>query len=64
MVDSSSLNNEALDKVINQLVASRGKRTEIAKDIVSKICAAVRTVFLEEHTMMEIEAPINICGKA
>ena len=64
MVDTATpLETEKLDEVINQLLDSRGKRTLIDKAIVSRICSDVRTVFLEEETMLKLEGPIHICGK-
>jgi serine/threonine-protein phosphatase PP1 catalytic subunit len=55
-----------LDGVINQCLAARGskpgKLVQVAESQLKALCAAAREVFLSQSSLLELEAPVNLCG--
>lgn len=56
----------ALDDLIRRLLDARGGRTarpaQLADAEIRKLCAAAKDVFLSQPNLLELEAPINVCG--
>lgn len=54
-----------LDGIINRLVGARpGKEVELSEEEIGQLCVASRNIFLSQPNLLELEAPIKICGKA
>ncbi|KAM7278796.1 hypothetical protein ACFE04_005930 [Oxalis oulophora] len=54
-----------LDSVINRLLEVRGKpgkQVQLSEEEIKKLCFASRDVFLRQPNLLELEAPIKICG--
>ncbi|GJN35432.1 hypothetical protein PR202_gb24209 [Eleusine coracana subsp. coracana] len=53
----------ALDDLIRRLLAARdGRDADITDAEIRQLCGAARPLFLSEPTLLELEAPIKICG--
>ncbi|CAG5117040.1 unnamed protein product [Candidula unifasciata] len=63
MTDSSSFD---VDKIISQLLSVRtnrpGKEVKLSRDSIHALLDHVTNVFLEQPTLLEISAPVTICG--
>ncbi|KAJ0397441.1 hypothetical protein P43SY_009296 [Pythium insidiosum] len=64
MTDSSLV---VVDNVIKKLLAVQDKPsqtevTDLTTEEVMVLCRKVRTIFLEQPALLEVPAPINICG--
>ena len=42
--------------------AKPGKRVQVPETQVKALCAAVREVFMSQNALLELEAPLKICG--
>uniref|UniRef100_A0A7S2ZI23 Serine/threonine-protein phosphatase n=1 Tax=Rhodosorus marinus TaxID=101924 RepID=A0A7S2ZI23_9RHOD len=55
-----------VDEVIKQLLALRGQRpgrhVQLRESDVKQLCVEARQVFMKQNTLLELEAPIKICG--
>lgn len=52
-----------IDKVINKLLSSSGKDCkDLTEAEIRGICLKSREIFLEQPMLLELEAPIKICG--
>lgn len=55
-----------IDKIIERLLEVRsfppGKLVHLKESEISALCAAARDVFMERPVLLELEAPIKICG--
>lgn len=56
-----------LDDIINRLLEFRNARTvrqvQISEAEIRSLCSASREIFLQQPNLLELEAPIKICGK-
>lgn len=56
-----------LDDIINRLLEFRQARTarqvQLSESEIRQLCAASREIFLQQPNLLELEAPIKICGK-
>ncbi|KAG8093880.1 hypothetical protein GUJ93_ZPchr0012g19929 [Zizania palustris] len=56
----------ALDDLIRRLLVARGGRTarptQLSDAEIRRLCAAAKDVFLSQPNLLELEAPIKICG--
>ena len=63
----TSIDPAVLDDVIRRLTEIRstrhGKQVQISETGIKQICAAAREIFLQQPNLLELEAPIKICGK-
>ena len=61
MVDTSDI-----DKIIEKLLESRGKKQasnmNLTETQIKNICIKAREIFLSQPMLLELEAPIKICG--
>ncbi|CAL5208398.1 unnamed protein product [Lathyrus oleraceus] len=54
-----------LDDIINRLLEVRsrpGKQVQLSEAEIRQLCAAAREIFLQQPNLLELEAPIKICG--
>lgn len=54
-----------LDSVINRLLEVRGKpgkQVQLSEGEIRQLCLASRDIFLRQPNLLELEAPIKICG--
>ena len=63
----SKSDNEFLDKIISKLLTVQGKppQTEVANlemEEIMFLCKKARAVFLSQPMLLEVLAPVNICG--
>jgi serine/threonine-protein phosphatase PP1 catalytic subunit len=56
---------EGLDGLIERLLEgrrNRGKRIQLAESEIRKLCIIAKDVFLSQPILLELEAPVNVCG--
>jgi serine/threonine-protein phosphatase PP1 catalytic subunit len=56
---------EGLDGLIEKLLEARnnrGKRIQLVESEIRNLCTKAKEVFLNQPNLLELEAPINICG--
>lgn len=56
-----------LDDIINRLLEVRGrpgKQVQLSESEIRQLCAASREIFLQQPNLLELEAPIKICGNS
>lgn len=55
-----------LDDIINRLLEFRQARTvrqvQLSEAEIRQLCCASREIFLQQPNLLELEAPIKICG--
>ncbi|CAA3023380.1 Hypothetical predicted protein [Olea europaea subsp. europaea] len=55
-----------LDDIINRLLEFRSTRTvrqvQLSENEIRALCTASREIFLSQPNLLELEAPIKICG--
>ncbi|CAN6172656.1 unnamed protein product [Urochloa humidicola] len=60
------METEAVDDMIRRLLEARGGRTprnaQVTDAEIRRLCAAAKDVFLSQPNLLELEAPIKICG--
>jgi len=54
--------DEVIDKCLEVKGGKPGKLVQIPEAQVKALCTAVRTVFLDQSALLELEAPLKICG--
>jgi serine/threonine-protein phosphatase PP1 catalytic subunit len=64
---SSSLDPIDIDGIIEKLLSVRGarpgKQVNLTEDEIRGLCLHSREVFLSQPILVELEAPIKICGR-
>ncbi|KAL9679719.1 hypothetical protein QQ045_017585 [Rhodiola kirilowii] len=53
---------EGLDELIERLLQGKGKRIPLTEPEIRHLCLAAKQVFLSQPVLLQLEAPINICG--
>lgn len=56
---------EGLDEFIERLLEARknrSKRIHLAESEIRNLCTTAKDIFLGQPVLLELEAPINICG--
>lgn len=60
------MNRAALDEVIRRLLEVRrwrpGRQVQLGEGEIQQLCAASKDVFMRQPNLLELEAPIKICG--
>lgn len=57
-----------LDDIINRLLEFRhgrqgpGKQVQLMESEIRQLCTVAREIFLQQPNLLELEAPIKICG--
>jgi serine/threonine-protein phosphatase PP1 catalytic subunit len=63
MVDSDKLN---IDSIIARLLEVRGSRpgknVQLSEAEIKSLCVKSREIFLSQPILLELEAPLKICG--
>jgi serine/threonine-protein phosphatase PP1 catalytic subunit len=56
-----------VDKIIEKLLEGKGskihKNFNLTEQQVKNLCAKARKIFMDQPMLLELEAPIKICGK-
>ena len=59
--------DEKVDAMINKLLEVRGKKpgkaVNLTEDELKHLCIKSREIFISQPNLLELEAPIKICGK-
>lgn len=57
-----------MDGMINKLLEVRGKKpgknVQLSEDDIKYLCTKSRELFIAQPNLLELEAPIKICGKS
>uniref|UniRef100_A0A7N2R7Y4 protein-serine/threonine phosphatase n=1 Tax=Quercus lobata TaxID=97700 RepID=A0A7N2R7Y4_QUELO len=56
---------DGLDGLIERLLEgrkSRGKKIQLAESEIRQLCVTAKEVFLRQPILLELEAPVNVCG--
>ncbi|KAK7857580.1 serine/threonine-protein phosphatase pp1 isozyme 4 [Quercus suber] len=60
------MDSGVLDDIINRLLEYRhvraGKQVQLNESEIRQLCTASRDIFLQQSNLLELEAPIKICG--
>ncbi len=60
------MESAVLDDIINRLLEYRhvkaGKQVQIMESEIRQLCTVSREIFLQQPNLLELEAPIKICG--
>uniref|UniRef100_A0A5B7ARX0 Serine/threonine-protein phosphatase n=1 Tax=Davidia involucrata TaxID=16924 RepID=A0A5B7ARX0_DAVIN len=59
------MERSALDDVINRLLEVRGrpgKQVQLSESEIRQLCLQSRDIFLQQPNLLELEAPVKICG--
>ena len=61
------MRDERVDGMITKLLEVRGKKpgknVQLSEDDVKYLCTKSREIFISQPNLLELEAPIKICGK-
>ena len=64
----ADLNDISVDNLIEQLLSVRGARpgrqVNLTENEIKWLCIKAREVFIQQPVLLELEAPIKICGKS
>lgn len=64
--NEEEMNPVLLDDIINRLLEFRQARTprqvHLSESDIRQLCCASKQIFLQQPTLLELEAPIKICG--
>lgn len=57
-----------LDDIIRRLLEVRngrpGKQAQLSESEIKQLCAVSKEIFLQQPNLLELEAPIKICGNS
>lgn len=59
------MERRVLDGIINRLLEVRGrpgKQVQLSEGEIKQLCMVSREIFLKQPNLLELEAPIKICG--
>lgn len=60
------MDGAAVDKLIERLIEVRsskpGKPVQLSESEIKQLCATARDIFFNQPNLLELEAPIKICG--
>ncbi|KAL5734623.1 hypothetical protein ACOSP7_032484 [Xanthoceras sorbifolium] len=63
---AASIDPNLLDDIINRLTGVRsarpGKQVQLSESEIKQLCVASRDIFLKQPNLLELEAPMKICG--
>ncbi|VFQ81185.1 unnamed protein product [Cuscuta campestris] len=61
-----SMDSAVVDRIIEKLTEVRsskpGKLVQLTESEIKQLCAASRDIFIKQPNLLELEAPIKICG--
>lgn len=65
-LQGQAIDPAVLDDIINRLLEVRsmrpGKQVQLSEAEIRQLCHASREIFLQQPNLLELEAPIKICG--
>ncbi|KAL0911770.1 hypothetical protein M5K25_019932 [Dendrobium thyrsiflorum] len=65
-VQGQGIDSALLDDIINRLLEVRsarpGKQVQLSEAEIRQLCVVSREIFLQQPNLLELEAPIKICG--
>jgi serine/threonine-protein phosphatase PP1 catalytic subunit len=65
-VQVQGIEEAVLDDIIRRLTEVRlarpGKQVQLSETEIKQLCTASRDIFLQQPNLLELEAPIKICG--
>lgn len=59
------MDQSVLDDIISRLLEVRGrpgKQVQLSESEIRQLCVTSREIFLQQPNLLELEAPIKICG--
>jgi serine/threonine-protein phosphatase PP1 catalytic subunit len=60
------MDDNSVDDIINRLLDVRtgrpGKQVQLSEAEIRSLCMTSREIFLQQPVLLELEAPIKICG--
>lgn len=61
------MDGSALDELIDRLLEGKknkgsGKRVQLSEAEIRHLCVVSKEIFLSQPNLLELEAPINVCG--
>lgn len=60
------MDSAVLDDIINRLLEVRGtrpgKQVQLSESEIRQLCVVSREIFMQQPNLLELEAPIKICG--
>ena len=59
------MDSAVLDSIINRLLDVKGKpgkQVQLSEPEIRQLCLVSRDLFLKQPNLLEIEAPVKICG--
>lgn len=63
---ASSNNDFDIDKTISKLLEVKGskpgKQVNLAENEIKALCMAAREIFISQPILLELEAPLKVCG--
>ena len=63
----SKMDKDTVDDLISRLLDVRsgrpGKQVQLSEAEIRSLCVASREIFLSQPNLLELEAPIKICGE-
>lgn len=63
MTMEGMMDNAALDDIIRRLLEGRGHRqVQLSEAEIRQLCVNARQIFLSQPNLVEVRAPIRICG--
>lgn len=64
---SQGIDPAVLDDIIRRLLEVRlarpGKQVQLSETEIRQLCVASREIFMQQPNLLELQAPIKICGK-
>lgn len=58
------METSVLDDIIRRLLEGKGgKQVQLSETEIRHLCVEARQIFLSQPVLLEIQAPIRICGK-
>lgn len=60
------MEQSVLDDIINRLLEVRGrpgKQVQLSEAEIRQLCVVSKEIFLQQPNLLDLEAPIKICGK-
>lgn len=64
MTMEGMMDKAVLDDIIRRLLEGRGgKQVQLSEGEIRQLCVNARQIFLSQPNLLEIHAPIRICGQ-
>lgn len=55
--------NNIIERLLDVRGAKPGKSVDLQQEEIIGICVAAREIFMEQPVLLELEAPLKVCGK-